>query len=128
MSTRSTKAESKAGKDLAAKEAPGKDGTSNEKPAARPRRARTTGVLIPVQSFCADEVALLAATVRRAESAPSRCDACDVLIEGEPHGRGLFVWSRGGEIAIEEPTLCEHCGSVFGVVMNRRWDIEEEEG
>ena len=35
------------------------------------------------------------------------CDVCDISIEGEPAGRGLYMWSRGDELRFEEPALCD---------------------
>jgi hypothetical protein len=69
-------------------------------------------------------------------------DVCDVC--GEPldvggtqsddddssafAGRGLYVWSRGGEPIYEEVPLCASCGIAIGVSALARWEIEEEEG
>jgi len=47
-----------------------------------------------------------------------------------PHvaGRGLLVWSRGGERRYQEPPLCSGCAAAIGVSALQRWEIEEEEG
>ncbi len=61
-------------------------------------------------------------------TAELRCDACDELLEGEPNGRGLYVWSRGDELRIEEPALCGKCATAIGVTALAGFSIEEEEG
>ncbi len=43
-------------------------------------------------------------------------------------GRGLLVWSRGGERRYQEPPLCSGCAAAIGVSALQRWEIEEEEG
>ncbi|HTJ83991.1 MAG TPA: hypothetical protein VL400_19865, partial [Polyangiaceae bacterium] len=71
MSTQRTKREAQK---PSAKDASSTESSPSERrsdPVARPRRAGTTGTLVAAQAFCADEIALHAATVRRAESAPS---------------------------------------------------------
>lgn len=57
-----------------------------------------------------------------------RCDACDAPIEGEPEGRGLYIWARGDEVRYEEPPLCEHCATAIGITALTLWSMEEEEG
>lgn len=57
-----------------------------------------------------------------------RCDVCDVPIEGEPSGRGLYMWTRGDEVRFEEPALCPHCATAIGVTALAAWNVEEEEG
>lgn len=57
-----------------------------------------------------------------------RCDACDELIDGEPAGHGLYMWSRGGEVRFEEPALCGRCATAIGVTALAAWSVEEEEG
>jgi hypothetical protein len=54
------------------------------------------------------------------------CDACDKPIEGEPAGRGLFVWTRGDEVRYEEPPLCAECAGTIAVVAMSNWELEEE--
>lgn len=56
-----------------------------------------------------------------------RCDVCDALIEGEPSGRGLYMWARGDEVRFEEPALCTHCATAIGVTALAAWNVEEEE-
>ena len=57
-----------------------------------------------------------------------RCDVCDALIEGEPSGRGLYMWTRGDEVRFEEPALCPSCATAIGVTALAAWNVEEEEG
>ncbi|MDC3986606.1 hypothetical protein [Polyangium jinanense] len=57
-----------------------------------------------------------------------RCDACSELIEGEPAGRGLYVWTRGDEVRYEEPPLCAQCATAIGITALATWSVEEEEG
>ena len=57
-----------------------------------------------------------------------RCDACDEPIEGEPEGRGLYMWTRGDEVRFEEPALCPRCATAIGVTALAAWNVEEEEG
>ena len=56
------------------------------------------------------------------------CDACDDVIEGEPAGRGLYLWKRGDEVRFEEPPLCGACATAIGVTALLAWSVEEEEG
>lgn len=69
------------------------------------------------------------ASLRRSEAdgEPLACDACDAPIEGEPGGRGLFMWTRGDETRFEEPPLCAACATAIGVTALRSWSAEEEE-
>lgn len=101
-----------------------------ESPAVRAPRTSTSSATpqVPIQSFCADELATAALTALRAASQEIRCDGCDELIDGEPFGRGLYCWSRAGEIRYDEPALCEECATSVGVVAERQFDIEDEEG
>ena len=57
-----------------------------------------------------------------------RCDHCGEPIEGEPAGRGLYMWSRGGERRFEEPALCRSCSVAIGVTALHASTVEEEEG
>jgi hypothetical protein len=76
-----------------------------------------------------DSLADLSLRVSR-EAAPTSltCDACDETIEGEPEGRGLYVWRRGEEFRIEEPPLCAKCATAIALTARELWSIEEEEG
>ena len=56
------------------------------------------------------------------------CDNCDQPIEGEPSGRGLYMWTRGDEKRFEEPALCARCSIAIGVSALAAWTVEEEEG
>ena len=99
--------------------------------AAAPSDRRTAEDSVPAIPMIADEMAmasLRAAASSRLDSTDQRCDACDALIEGEPGGHGLYFWTRGEELRLEEPPLCEACAAAVTVTANRRWDIEEEEG
>lgn len=62
------------------------------------------------------------------QSALLRCDVCNEPIEGEPPGRGLYVWTRGDEVRREEPALCPSCSTAIGVSALAAWSVEEEEG
>lgn len=56
------------------------------------------------------------------------CDLCGEEVEGEPAGRGLFIWTRGEELRYEEPPLCEKCGAaVYLTAMNGFLIADEEE-
>jgi len=57
-----------------------------------------------------------------------RCDICSRPIEGEPFGRGLYMWTRGDERRFEEPALCARCSIAIGVQALAAWSVEEEEG
>jgi len=35
------------------------------------------------------------------------------VIEGEPAGHGLYIWTRGDEIRYEEPPLCTRCANAI---------------
>ncbi len=68
-------------------------------------------------------------THQRAKSATElRCDVCNEPIEGEPAGRGLYMWTRGDEVRFEEPALCARCSTAIGVSALAAWSVEEEEG
>jgi len=55
------------------------------------------------------------------------CDMCGEHFEGEPAGSGLFMWTRGDEVRIEEPPLCEVCAQNVTLDALTRWEVEEEE-
>ena len=61
------------------------------------------------------------------DASERHCDLCDVLVEGEDGGSGLYVWVRGGEPRYEEPPLCRTCGPAVAMTAMRRWEEEEEE-
>ena len=88
-------------------------------------------------SVSIDSIADAALQSRAHEHAPTygpgsqtelRCDVCDEPIEGEPQGRGLYMWTRGDEVRFEEPALCARCSTAIGVTALAAWDVEEEEG
>ncbi|MDI1451812.1 hypothetical protein [Polyangium sp. 6x1] len=70
----------------------------------------------------------LKARVTPEDTGELRCDACSELIEGEPAGRGLYVWTRGDEVRYEEPPLCAQCATAIGITALATWSVEEEEG
>jgi hypothetical protein len=66
---------------------------------------------------------------------PSRCDACGCELEDRDArdaddlgGRGVYMWTRGEEVRLEEAPLCASCASAIGMTALARWEIEEEEG
>jgi hypothetical protein len=76
---------------------------------------------------------LFAAKVER------RCDACGARLPSDAaldpagddarlEGRGVYLWSRGGQVTLEHVPLCESCASAIGMTALARWEIEEEEG
>ena len=56
------------------------------------------------------------------------CDACGKKVEGEPAGRGLYVWARGDESRYEEPPLCARCANALGLAALAQWELEEDDG
>jgi len=56
------------------------------------------------------------------------CDRCGKQFEGEPAGSGLFIWTRGDEVRLEEPPLCSDCAETVTLDALTRWEVEEEEG
>ncbi len=108
-------------------------GAPAEKSSGRGRRssAPTSGTIVTVQTYFADEMALLAATERRKVDGPKKCDVCEARLHSDDDGAGgsgLFVWARGEELRVEEPQLCERCAGTIGVVMNHTLDVDDEEG
>lgn len=101
--------------------------------AEKPRRAAKspayTADFAPL-SLSIDSVADAALQSQRfaVGAAELRCDVCDEEIEGEPTGRGLYMWTRGDEIRFEEPALCAQCATAIGVTALAAWAVEEEEG
>lgn len=80
-------------------------------------------------SIAIDGIADAALSQRReSPGADVRCDACDEIIEGEPAGSGLYMWTRGDEVRFEEPPLCAKCATAIGVTALSLWNAEEEEG
>lgn len=63
------------------------------------------------------------------------CDACGCELEDREDagddddlgGRGVYVWTRGDEVRLEEAPLCASCASAIGMTALARWEIEEEE-
>lgn len=56
------------------------------------------------------------------------CDGCGSPIDGEPAGRGLYVWTRGDEVRFEEPPLCEACALAICAAVLADDELEDEEG
>lgn len=83
-----------------------------------------------VISMAIDSLADVALNARTEAEEASEvwCDACNEPIEGEPAGRGLYVWTRGDEVRYEEPPLCARCATAIGVTALATWSVEEEEG
>lgn len=56
------------------------------------------------------------------------CDICGKTFDGLPEGSGLFMWTRGGEVRVEEPPLCRRCASrvVLGAFHVYQDDSSEE--
>ncbi len=80
-------------------------------------------VAISIDAF-AD--AALARVRDGAATGEARCDACDMVIEDEPWGRGVFVTTRGEEVRYDEPLLCASCATAIGLRANEAFEIEEE--
>jgi hypothetical protein len=78
---------------------------------------------------------VVAAALQRTAAADSEptppktydCDLCGQRFQGPPAGSGLFLWSRGDELRIEEPPLCEECATRVTIGALMKWDLEEEE-
>jgi hypothetical protein len=68
--------------------------------------------------------------VHTASAAPDTtlCDVCDRLIEGEPAGEGVYLWTRGDEVRYEKAPLCDECATAIGISANAAFEIEEEDG
>jgi hypothetical protein len=82
-------------------------------------------------SVSIDAVADAALQGWRSDSSASEevcCDACNEVIDGEPAGHGLYMWTRGEEVRFEEPALCRRCATAIGVTALAAWSMEEEEG
>jgi hypothetical protein len=77
-------------------------------------------------SCAIDDVALAALRHRQPEEV--RCNACDESIEGEPAGKGTFLWTRGDQVQHEESPLCSRCATAIGMSAMRHWQFEDDEG
>jgi hypothetical protein len=106
-------------------------------PGARDRAApesseaeRASGVVRRPFSIAIDPIAEASLQSRHTGDGapPLLCDQCGDVIEGEPFGRGLYLWTRGEEMRFEEPALCSECAVEIGVTANQAWSIEEDEG
>lgn len=91
---------------------------------------QSIGKVTPILSVSIDAVADAALQARHeAEEAETlQCDACNEPLEGEPAGRGLFMWTRGDEVRFEEPALCDKCAMAIGITALSIFTVEEEEG
>jgi hypothetical protein len=72
-----------------------------------------------------------------APKADRRCDACGAALpldedaNGSGYrvgGRGVYMWTRGADVRLEQAPLCASCASAIGMTALGRWEIEEEEG
>jgi hypothetical protein len=70
----------------------------------------------------------LRARADEADETEFECDACSAVVQGEPAGRGLYVWARGEEVRYEEPPLCARCATAIGLTALALFSMEEEEG
>ena len=70
----------------------------------------------------------LRARAEEPDESEFECDACGVVMQGEPAGRGLYVWSRGEDVRYEEPPLCARCATAIGLTALALFTMEEEEG
>ncbi|MFT3767643.1 MAG: hypothetical protein QM820_19485 [Minicystis sp.] len=97
---------------------------------AGPQHVSSTTPDLPALAVSIDHIADIALQSQRfaADPAELRCDVCDDPIEGEPSGRGLYMWTRGDEVRFEEPALCPRCATAIGVTALAAWTVEEEEG
>ncbi len=55
------------------------------------------------------------------------CDLCGKTFEGQPAGSGLLLWTRGTEMRIEEPPLCERCAARVTGNALYQWAIDDDE-
>jgi hypothetical protein len=55
------------------------------------------------------------------------CDLCGKKFDGQPSGSGLFLWTRGAELRIEEPPLCEPCAARVTMHALYQWSQDDEE-
>ena len=97
-----------------------------ERKAAVDPRPKSSPVAISIDTVA--DAALIARQVDDARASQPRCDACDEVIEGDPAGSGLYLWTRGDEVRIEEPPLCAYCATAIGLTALQIWSVEEEEG
>jgi len=56
------------------------------------------------------------------EPEPMVCDGCGLPILGEPAGRGMLIWTRGEQVRVEQPPLCEACARAATVAGMGMWD------
>ena len=108
----------------------GKSGARNAEVVPRRRDLRRPVVpIVTAPAMFADEVAQMARDLRVASEGTTRCDACDDPIDGEPAGRGLYLWTRGGDasVRVEEPPLCAACALAIGVSAHLAWAREDDE-
>lgn len=55
------------------------------------------------------------------------CDLCEKDCDGDPAGKGLFLWWRGTEMRFDEPPLCEDCAKRITLGAASKWALEDEE-
>jgi hypothetical protein len=58
----------------------------------------------------------------------SQCDICGEQFEGEPAGRGLYLWTRGDEVRFEEPVLCPKCSPAIAIAGERFFSGSGDDG
>lgn len=85
------------------------------------------------EAFTATHAILFAEPKREGSADEPRCDVCGEAVTVDDDGfavggRGLYLWTRGGELRFEEPPLCASCGTAIGLMALAQWDVEEEEG
>ncbi len=91
-------------------------------PAVTRSHPRNTTVAIPI-----DAVADAAIAARAGAQNHVRCGVCEAIVDGEPGGHGLLIWSRGDEVRYEEPALCDECATVLGMSAIAQWRREDED-
>lgn len=87
--------------------------------------ARSLAISIPIDSLAEGA---LRAHREHPNTDEYECDACGAVVQGEPAGRGLYIWSRGEEVRYEEPPLCATCATAIGLTALALFSVEEEEG
>jgi hypothetical protein len=99
-------------------------------PPASPAEVTASPTLRIPDAIAIDAIAdaALYASQTAAGAHAQHCDHCGEPIEGEPSGRGLYMWTRGEEQRFEEPALCPRCSVAIGVTALGAWSVEEEEG
>lgn len=58
---------------------------------------------------------------------PSRVTPAVSSFTAHAAGSGLLLWTRGEELRLEEPPLCEECALKITIGALIKWESEEEE-